>query len=190
MKYKLINTKTKEETLCDKVTIDGFDYYVSDELPQKNDKILCDERNHITENPKYKIRTCKSIVNDWIMTFEIDGQGENPNWTKKIIATNNPNIEIPKLVNEVESFIKKIFYADDGINFKRSTVGADDIISGFKQGYNKSQATHPFSEEDMKNFGKFCIENNVCKEENRYYQYWELLQLWKEQQPKIVYYEN
>ena len=30
-KYKLINTTTKEEHLCDKVTIDGFDYYVSDE---------------------------------------------------------------------------------------------------------------------------------------------------------------
>ena len=72
-KYKLINKQTGEEHLCDKVVIDGWDYYVSDELPQKNDKILCDERNHITENPKYKIRTCKSIVNDWIMTFEIDG---------------------------------------------------------------------------------------------------------------------
>lgn len=29
--YKLINIKTKEEHLCDKVTIKGFDYYVSDE---------------------------------------------------------------------------------------------------------------------------------------------------------------
>jgi hypothetical protein len=31
MKYKLINNKTKEEHLCEKVTIDGFDYYVSNE---------------------------------------------------------------------------------------------------------------------------------------------------------------
>lgn len=30
MKYKLINSVTKIETICDKVTIDGFDYYVSD----------------------------------------------------------------------------------------------------------------------------------------------------------------
>lgn len=29
MKYKLINTKTKEEHLCDKVTIGGFEYYIS-----------------------------------------------------------------------------------------------------------------------------------------------------------------
>ena len=31
MKYKLISKTTGEEHLCDKVTIDGFDYYVSDE---------------------------------------------------------------------------------------------------------------------------------------------------------------
>jgi len=31
MKYKLINLKTKKEHLCDKVTIDGFDYYVNGE---------------------------------------------------------------------------------------------------------------------------------------------------------------
>ena len=28
MKYKLINNITKEEHLCDKITIEGFDYYV------------------------------------------------------------------------------------------------------------------------------------------------------------------
>lgn len=32
MKYKLINNQTKKETLCDKVTIDGFDYYVGGKL--------------------------------------------------------------------------------------------------------------------------------------------------------------
>ena len=34
MKYKLTNKQTNEENLCDKVTIDGFDYYVSgNEIP-------------------------------------------------------------------------------------------------------------------------------------------------------------
>lgn len=32
MKSKLINTQTKEEHLCEKVTIDGFEYYVSDDI--------------------------------------------------------------------------------------------------------------------------------------------------------------
>lgn len=31
MKYKLINFVSKKETICDKVTIDGFDYYVNGE---------------------------------------------------------------------------------------------------------------------------------------------------------------
>ena len=31
-KYKLINLNTKEEQLCDKVTIDEFDYYISNEI--------------------------------------------------------------------------------------------------------------------------------------------------------------
>jgi len=39
MKYKLINAQTKEEHLCDKVTIDGFDYYVSDN-PKADDYCL------------------------------------------------------------------------------------------------------------------------------------------------------
>lgn len=30
-KYKLINLNTKEEHFCDKITIDGFNYYVSDD---------------------------------------------------------------------------------------------------------------------------------------------------------------
>ena len=30
-KFKLINIDTKEDHLCDKVTRNGFDYYVSDE---------------------------------------------------------------------------------------------------------------------------------------------------------------
>ena len=36
-KFKLINNKTKEETVCSLVTIDGFEYYVDDnEIIQKD----------------------------------------------------------------------------------------------------------------------------------------------------------
>ena len=45
MKYKLINQKTKEEFLCDKVVIKECDYYVSDELNIRKAKYLF--------NPKY-----------------------------------------------------------------------------------------------------------------------------------------
>jgi hypothetical protein len=51
--------------------------------------------------------------------------------------------------------------------------------TAFKFGYKS--ATKVYSEEDLLSFGKFCIENNVCEEENRYYQYFELLNLWNKQ---------
>ena len=31
-KYKLINPNTKEKHLCDKITINEFNYYVNDEI--------------------------------------------------------------------------------------------------------------------------------------------------------------
>jgi hypothetical protein len=56
----------------------------------------------------------------------------------------------------------------------------------FKAGYNKSQETHPFSEEDMVEFAVF-----YQKHQGRSLEYWgkDLFKIWKEQQPKIVYYE-
>ena len=112
MNYKLINKLTGEEHICQKVTIDGFDYYVSDE---------------------------------------------------KINSSNYEDFS---------------FWFYNPYNWK-----------GFIEGYNKCHKSYPFSEEDMIEFAKFSIKNNFCKEENRYYQYWELLQLWKEQKPKTIWYE-
>ena len=45
MKYKLINIKTKEETLCDKVTIDGFDYYLNSYIGDEVDGNLAKIQN-------------------------------------------------------------------------------------------------------------------------------------------------
>ena len=158
-KYKLINKATGEEHICEKVVIDGWDYYVSDETVGN----YCWYINTYT-NKLYHSSTLKPNEN-----------------SKKVIATNNPSIDIPKVVDEVEILVNKLDTPENLDQFS--------FDKGFIDGYNNSQKTHPFSEEDMKSFGKFCIKNNVCKEENRYYQYWELLQLWKEQRLKTLYYE-
>lgn len=84
-KYKLINTKTNEEHLCDKVTIDGFEYYVSDETPEHGNYITYKNQLFIIQN----------------------GDNELFHLSKKIIATNNPNIDIPKVVDEVEELALK-----------------------------------------------------------------------------------
>lgn len=177
MKYKLINKQTGKEHLCEKVTIDGFDYYVSDKVPQLNDAVITAVGN---------IHYIKEDAKDFIEYVSKLG--------KKVIATtNNPNIDVPKVVDEVERLafdyyeqVKKDYYTTgQTVKLPKSSKEFTAMADGFIEGYNKAKETH---EEDMRKFGKFCIENNVCEEENRYYQDWELLKLWKEQQPKIVYY--
>ncbi len=84
MKYKLINSVTKIETLCDKVTIDGFDFYVSDDASLfKNGQTFITKDNIIHNNFGYNY-------------------GDNV-----VIATNNSSFNLPQIVDEVEKFIKK-----------------------------------------------------------------------------------
>lgn len=56
--YKLINNKTKKEHVCSKITIDGFDYYVSDEKPIKSTK------------PCYCYNSIKNTWNDDIVFYQ------------------------------------------------------------------------------------------------------------------------
>ena len=157
MKYRLIDKTTGIETLCDKVTIDGFDYYVI------STAIGC----------KYGISKLNEVVEIKI--------GYDATLYKGIICSNNPNIDIPKVVDEVEMLVNKL---DTPENLDQYSFD-----EGFKTGYTKSQETHPFSEEDMIDFAEFYFREEFnstmqdCKSSK------ELFQLWKEQQPKIVYYD-
>lgn len=186
MKYKLINNKTKEECICDKVTIDGFDYYVNDETIKEDYWYLCwSIINNINSN--HQIRKANN-------TEPVDMYSWASNY-KKVIATNNPNIDIPKVIDEVERLAKI-----SSIKYKRNDK-LDDLILGvsensFVEGYNKSQETHPFSEEDMIKFSDWCSKNYVYEIGydrwilNRvHYTTKELLKLWKEQRNKTLYYE-
>ena len=82
--YKLKNIKTKEEHLCDKVIIDGFDYYVSDEKYAVGENCIGEDEGGLRIHKCVILNNCLAIG------------------CKKVIATNNPNIDIPKVVNEVE----------------------------------------------------------------------------------------
>ena len=80
-----------------------------------------------------------------------------------------------------------------------------EVINGIEIGYNKSQETHPFTEEDMIEFDKWKNEkykllHSEYVDTNDYYSIpdlksvkkyttKELLQLWKEQRTKTLYYE-
>jgi len=178
-KYKLINTKTDEEYLCDKVTIDGFDYYVSDKGYFKhNDLNVPSDFSKVSDISITKIHDL-DIVND------------SRNGYKKVIATNNPNIDISKVVDNVKMLATQQW----------GDVHRTGIL-GFKIGYNKSQETYSFSEEDMIEFAEFVAKysdkNKNYKGEMLYAQSKydgaertiDLLQLWKEQRTKTIYYDK
>ena len=182
-KYRLINKKAKEEQLCEKVVIDGFDYYISNEK-----RIVGD----------YYIG--KGFSGDNVFKWDSSQEKQYPNQNGKVVATNNPNIDAPKVVDEVDELASLKYPNENPKNIElTSDVNLRRVC--FKSGYNKSQENSPFSEEDMFDFYKWLNKNGwqdynsikqglfvnfygVQKQEK------ELLQLWKEQQPIKIYYED
>lgn len=166
-----------EEHLCDKVTIDGFDYYVSGEYKDGDYVIL----------PLGD--TLMRCING---TTFIEG-------TQKVIATNNPNIDIPKIVSSASL---GLMCANNSLLLSSHKFDHLSVFYGFEKGYNKSQETHPFSEDDMIEFlnwigkdGYPCIDKNkkgfwvLDPRDPKDYTPKELIELWKEKKLKIVYYE-
>lgn len=99
-----------------------------------------------------------------------------------VIATNNLNIDIPQILEEPNETLIHQIAADLGYRML-----PDDLEEGIKAGYNKSQETHPFSEDDMVEFGKYAHNDAFSLSNVKTFK--ELFQLWKEQQTKIIYYE-
>lgn len=187
---KLINKTTNEEHICTKVEIDGFDYYIGDTVTDIETLHVW----HTSSDSEYHPYT-QFIGN----TFYAVEEFEKGNF-KKIIATTNPNIDIPKVIDVVELMIKSHFYKRDGVNFKRSTIGADEWIDGLKTGYNQSQSTHPNSDEDMIGFVEWLTKEESpyavmygnqkerFADNNKEYSTKELLDIWKEQN-KVIYFQ-
>lgn len=190
-KYKLINNLTKEETICSLVTIDGFDYYVSNTKQPSVDGELYHCSN------KGKGIDVGNGVPEQVLT--ISKYAKNRNLCKNcklVIATNNPiGVNNTPQITGVEKLAhvyfektakNKNYFADEKFREHYHTALSHIFIGG----YNKAKETYHFTVQDMLDFGKYCINNQLCKEENRYYQYWELLQIFKEQQIKTIFYEK
>lgn len=184
MKYLLKQNKEDKGILCEKVTIDGFDYYVSDETPKYKDYYTC----YVTKNLMWQ------TIAQRLDPSEIHNIYKN---YKKVIATNNPNIDIPKVVDEVEEILNTIYpKIPSGVYGHTLTANKRGV---FIDGYNKSQETHPNSDEDMMEFAKYYkVITCNCKGEpphpdknSKPDDSLEVhFQLWKKQKPKIVYYEK
>ena len=180
MKYKLINKTTGEEHICEKVVVDGWDYYVSDERPKVGDWVIEYQKADAVGELHF-------INGEYVLSVDIQ---------EKVIATNNPNIDVPQVVDEVDVLGKTMV--------KLCLEKIKDLTkrffwkAGFKCGYNKSQETHPNSDEDMIEFLNWIRDNTVFdsapkpyyrKTQTRLSQE-ELIEIWKEQRTKILYYET
>ncbi|MCA2656090.1 MAG: hypothetical protein IM591_12290 [Chitinophagaceae bacterium] len=180
MKYKLINKTTGEEHICEKVVIDGWDYYVSDNHAVSGDFALY--AGHVTK---------KLVDTEWTT-------GD-----KKVIATNNPSIDVPQVVDEVDIIGETACeIANVSLNWYKDKNNKDRDYSiiwhvdGIIEGYNKSQETHPNSDSDTAEFAEWLTLNTNSTSIHGEYIYKnvrrvtkELIQIWKEQRPKILYYE-
>ena len=64
-----------------------------------------------------------------------------------------------------------------------------DHVEGFKAGYNKAKETYQFTEENVLEFALFCANFALSDEDTEDKTRKELLDIWKEQQIKTIYYE-
>lgn len=164
-KYALrdIRQRDAQPIMCEKVTIDGFDYYVSDEKFSFNEKVF---------------NTQENTIETWLLPHTTTSP-----CFKKVIATNNPDIELPKVVDEFELFQEEYF--------KNTSFGERNpksLYDALKAGYIQSQQTHPFSEQDMIDFANYCLETLFVNNDDT--PTTKLFQLWKDQQPITIYYDS
>lgn len=171
MKVKAINKSTNQQFDCEEIEIKRYKYYLYyNSEPKRIGQYYITKDNQVDI-----VKTGKELG-------------------KPILCTNNPNIDCPQVVDEVEKIAEEWFLINgyNQFDYIHSHRIPDAITTNklFKTGYKKSQETHPNSDEDMKSFLKFSIEyrryndlEGLSKTSD------ELLQLWKEQQPKTIYYE-
>lgn len=126
--YKLINLETKEEFICEKVIVDGYEYYYGIEIPI---------------NGEWAIYNNKQLVK----TSNIS----NPLIHKKVIATNNPSLDIPQIVDEVDEMANSA----NGYLVYAKNEKAPIFKEGFIKGYNKAKEQTPYSKQDMIEFAEW-----------------------------------
>lgn len=188
-KYKLINSTTKEEHLCDKITIDGFDYYTT--------KFINKVNTYINEYGKPIVKYKKDL-NDDLIWESLNGKSsacDSKYEFKTIIATNNPNINIPKVVDEVEKLSvnsAKTFWFEEPL-LVEELKEKNDFINGFIEGYSKSQETHSYTETDIEFIVKETLDDAMKSViwSEYYYKHLskELINKLKEEKNKTIYYQ-
>ena len=162
--YKLINKTTGEETICTKVVIDGFDYYFSNDNPKHKDYYWDENKNDIRRYFESR-ESYPSLIHRY-----------------KVICCNNPSINIGQVIDEVEKLAMDNCY-------NRHQTHNSEYTHAYIVGYNTHASTHTLSDDEVVDFKDWCLyiplgsglENKTTKE---------LLELFKEQLTKTIYYNE
>ena len=193
--YKLINNITKEETICSLITIDGFDYYVNTEKEQ----VVLGKKYYESDNniPIYSF-TKETLPEQYYLN--------------SVVATNNLNIDIPKVIENIEIYeyaesLSKSLYNEE--RHKDNSIKSLFSVA-CQSGYKKAKETYQYTEKDLEEFYIWKNENRWFNFENGKWNYSfehgisisteqyeknyrkttkELLDMFKEQQIKVLYYE-
>jgi hypothetical protein len=158
MKYLVKNVTTGEETLCEKVVVDGFDYYVSDSEPILESDIFMFPDNFLERASR-----------------GFDGRG-----LRKVIATTNPSLDLPMVIDEVEELAEIDTDKCPCYKYPNLDNGYYDHVEGFRSGYNKAKETYSFTKDDMVEFTEWLITKSF-REGTSDYTTEELLGIWQEQ---------
>lgn len=171
MKYKLINVQTQEEHYCEKITINGFDYYIS---------------NENAVGSRYGLSKMGLILEIQV--------GYDATLYRKIVATNNPTAyDIPKVMSQCIPLqvLNELCDEKDDIH----PLDTFDICSykdGVEDGYNKAKELFQFSEHDMINFACWIDDMGYTQVSNEFFKSInnekgktakELFLIWQEQRP-------
>lgn len=132
MKYKLINKTTNETHVCDKVIIDGFDYYVKEDLVKEDEFFLMG--NEIIQNSSL-------LTDEWCKSKQ-----------PKVIASNDLSTNIPKVVTEEPYELLIPFPNELKMRDGREILNwQNGWVDGYLVGYTKSQESHSYSDDDIIN---------------------------------------
>jgi hypothetical protein len=227
MNYILINKKTNEEIICDKITIDSFDYFLSQEEMEIENDEWCFE---IHEN--YESDTIKFLdKNDpkmawWLRKLNMSYRKKSPtdfefhkvfdNTCKKIIATNNPNIDSPQIIEDYEIAFTKNLIETKTIYYNHKLF--DTHKKGFIEGFSLNKdnidinemiefiewCNYPIYRDERElgfrlrvvpqfpDYNSYIVideTGNSILPKGMFFTTKELIQVWKEQKNKTVYYE-
>lgn len=172
MKYILKHIDSSEHIECSKVTINGFDYYVTEETGEVDDFVT-----NGTQIARINVLT----IDD-----------PNKHLCRKIIATNDPKygfstFHIPQIIDEGKKYALEVFpHTNEG--------DVEDCIDASKRnilalGFNKAKETYKWTDEDVKHFVKETLKDAkssvIWSEE--YYDH--LAEKLINEKPKDIWYE-